>query len=99
MNNESARELNAYRAHELARAGMNIGTILDKVLGHYDQGVVDAAASARHKVEPVKKKTKKIKKKGWLSGGVMVKYFQLMGPEGIRLATYQLTANSESASQ
>ena len=41
----------------------------------------------------------KIKKKGWLSGGVMVKYFQLMGPEGIRLATYQLTANSESASQ
>ena len=27
MNNESARELNAYRAHELARAGMNIGTI------------------------------------------------------------------------
>ena len=26
-------------------------------------------------------------------------YFQLMGPEGIRLATYQLTANSESASQ
>ena len=68
MNNESARELAAYRAHELARAGMNIGTILDKVLdkvvGHYDQGVVDAAASARHKVEPVKKKTKKIKKKG-----------------------------------
>jgi len=63
MNNESARELAAYRAHELARAGMNIGTILDKV-GHYDQGVVDTAASARHKVEPVKKKTKKIKKKG-----------------------------------
>jgi len=28
----------------------------------------------------------------------MVKYFQLMGPEGIRLATYQLTANSKSAS-
>ena len=56
MNNESARELNAYRAHELARAGMNIGTILDKVVGHYDQGVVDAAASARHKVETVKKK-------------------------------------------
>ena len=41
----------------------------------------------------------KTKKKGWLLGGVMVKYFQLMGPEGIRLATYQLTANSESASQ
>ena len=65
MNNDwSNNELNAYRAHELARAGMNIGTILDKVVGHYDQGVVDAAASARHKVEPVKKKTKKIKKKG-----------------------------------
>ena len=64
MNNDwSNNELNAYRAHELARAGMNIGTILDKVVGHYDQGVVDAAASARHKVEPVKKKTKKIKKK------------------------------------
>ena len=31
--------------------------------------------------------------------GVMIRYFQLMGPEGIRLATYQLTANSESASQ
>ena len=30
----------------------------------------------------------KIKKKGWLLVGVMVKYFQLMGPEGIRLATY-----------
>ena len=41
----------------------------------------------------------KSKKSCWLLGGVMVKYFQLMGPEGIRLATYQLTANSESASQ
>ena len=60
MNNDwSNNELNAYGAHELARAGMNIGTILDKVVGHYDQGVVDAAASARRKVEPVKKKTKK----------------------------------------
>ena len=65
MNNDwSNNELNAYRAHELARAGMNVGTILAKVVGHYNQGVVDAAASARHKVEPVKKKTKKIKKKG-----------------------------------
>ena len=62
MNNymsDSAKELAAYRAHELARAGMNIGTILAKVVGHYDQGVVDAAASARHKVEPVKKSKKK----------------------------------------
>jgi len=79
MNNESARELAAYRAHELARAGMNIGTILDKVVGHYDQGVVDASASARHKVESVKKNTKKIKKKGWLSVGVMVKIFLVDG--------------------
>lgn len=62
--NDSARELDAYRAHELARAGMSIGTILDKVTGHFDQGVVDAAASARHKEEPEKKKPKKIKKKG-----------------------------------
>lgn len=62
--NDSARELDAYRALELARAGMNIGTILDKVVGHFDQGVVDAAASARHKEEPEKKKPKKIKKKG-----------------------------------
>ena len=62
MNNymsDSARELAAYRAHELARAGMNVGTILAKVVGHYDQGVVDAAASARRKVEPVKKSKKK----------------------------------------
>ena len=59
MNNESARELAAYRAHELVRAGMNVGTILAKVVGHYDQGVVDAAASARRKVEPVKKSKKK----------------------------------------
>ena len=59
MNNESARELAAYRAHELARAGINVGTILAKVVGHYDQGVVDAAASARSKVEPVKKSKKK----------------------------------------
>jgi hypothetical protein len=42
---------------------------------------------------------KKVHGKAWLSGGVMVKYFQLMGPEGIRLETYQLTANQESASQ
>jgi hypothetical protein len=63
MNNESARELAAYRAHELAKAGMNVGTILDKVVGHYNQSVVDTAASARRKEEPVKKKTKKIKKK------------------------------------
>lgn len=60
---DSARELAAYRAHELARAGMNVGTILAKVVGHYDQGVVDTAASARRKVEPVKKKVKKSKKK------------------------------------
>lgn len=59
--NESARELAAYRAHELARAGMDVGTILSKVTGHYDQGIVDAAASARHKEEPKKKKTKKNK--------------------------------------
>jgi uncharacterized protein (DUF2164 family) len=43
---------------------MNVGTILDKVVGHYNQGVVDTAASARRKEEQVKKKTKKIKKKG-----------------------------------
>lgn len=58
--NESARELAAYRAHELARAGMDVGTILSKVTGHYDQGIVDAAASARQKKKP-EKKTKKIK--------------------------------------
>ena len=56
---DSARELAAYRAHELARAGMDVGTILDKVLGHYNQGVVDAAASVRRKVESVKKSKKK----------------------------------------
>lgn len=60
----SRRELDAYTAHELAASGMDIGIILDKVVGHYDQGVVDASASASRKAEPMKKKAKKTKKKG-----------------------------------
>lgn len=62
------REVDAYNAHAAARAGHDIGIIIDKMLGRYDQGVVDAGAGAAlrnvDKVETVKNKKKKIKKKG-----------------------------------
>jgi len=59
----SQREYEAYRSHELARAGINVGTIL-KNLGKYDQGVVDAAASAnKSKNKETPKPKKKSKKK------------------------------------
>ena len=46
-----------------------------------------------------KKTWKKFKKSSLTFQRNLIRYFQLMGPEGIRLATYQLTANQESASQ
>lgn len=65
-NNWSQKEYAAYSAYEAAKAGLEIGTIL-KNLGHYNQGVVDAAASARSKAETKaaptkgKNKSKKVK--------------------------------------
>ena len=55
MTDWSKNEYEAYRAHELASAGVDIGTIL-KNLGRYDQGVVDSAAAAKRKKNKKNKK-------------------------------------------
>ena len=55
VENWSRNELAAYTAHEQARSGQSIGTVL-KNLGRYDQGVVDSGAGKR---KPVVKKAKK----------------------------------------
>jgi hypothetical protein len=59
---DSQRELDAYRAYELQRQGVDLGTIF-KTTGGYRQGVVDARArqSAAAKSQP-KAKAKKGKK-------------------------------------
>lgn len=54
--NWSQKEYAAYSAYEAARAGLDIGIAL-KNLGYYDQGVVDAAASARNKQKDKSKAT------------------------------------------
>lgn len=61
-NDWSQKEYEAYRAHELARAGVGIDIVL-KNLGRYDQGVVDSAAKPYKKNQKPEKTSKRKKKK------------------------------------
>lgn len=58
--NWSEQEYSAYSAMESARAGQDVGIILNN-LGYYHQGVVDAACGSR-KHSATRKKIKKSKK-------------------------------------